>query len=267
MPIELPKTIQSHDEVAENLRPLYVAVDGQPGLHFKDVTGMQNAFVETKGKFQEAQAKIAQLTDAQKQYEGIDIAKVRDLMAKEDEIRRNAANQPAEIQQFKTQLEQTYQGKVTAAQQQANTYKSLIESQVRDDAVRNALKAAGVRDDRLDQAARLMGEKVSVAWDPNTGVARAAILKADGLPVLNPSTGDNMTAVDIAQQFRKDIPEWFKAEAGNGGGSNGNNTQAPTEGDPRKWTMAQQRAFATAHGEAALQNRIMEAAKAGAAAA
>lgn len=259
MPIALPDKLDSLDDLAPNLKPLYVPAEGGNGFVFKDITGMQNAFTQTKEKLQTATAQIAQLADANKAWEGFKLDEVKDLVAKKESIERMAANQPAEIQAMKIALEQSYGGKITAAEAKANQLRQHIEKTVRSEAVRTALAQGGVRQDRLEQAEQLVGGMISVIWDAN-GNPKAAILGENNMPKFNPETTNEMTPADVVGNFKKQLPEWFTANAGNGGGANGGNTPAPTDGaNVLKWTPAQHEAYAKQHGEAALQALIKQA--------
>jgi hypothetical protein len=258
--LTLPKEIASHDEVDPSLRPLYVPKEGGTGFVFKDITGMQNAFVATKTQLQTT---TAQLTAAQQQLEGwkdYKLDEVKALVASKAEIEAAKAGLPAELNTIKTQLAQTYEGTIQAAKKEANTYKGQIESGVRESAVRDALIASGARTDRIDQLAKLVAPTISVIWGAD-GKPRAAIMGDNNMPKLNPETANEMSVADIVAGFKKDLPEWFAAQAGSGGGASGQTVVAPTEGDPRKWTVDQQRAYAKVHGETALQQLILNSAK------
>lgn len=209
------------DGVPEAMRSLYIEKDGQFHLDVtgvEDVTGLKSALGKERDAAKDAKRMLA---DLQKQFEGIDPTKVRDMLkhldnseeAKllaegklDDVVAKRTEKLRGELQR---QLDEAG-GKVKAADDRASKF----SQRVLDNHIRAAATKAGVHAQAIDDA--LIRGRSIFTLDENGDPVQ---MDNDGKAVLGKDGKTLFSPVEWLESMKEAAPHWFPAGAGGSGAS------------------------------------------------
>jgi hypothetical protein len=214
----VPLVADSLDSVPEPQRALYVERDGKFHLDvigLEDTKGLKSALESERQAARDAEKRRKEI---EKQYEGIDPVKVKEIMSRfdnDEELKLIAAGKISEVvekrmERQRADLERQVEAEranTEAANKRADAY---IQS-VLDNAIRSA---AGELHKYAVEDALLLGRQIFKL----DAEGNAVQLGSDGRPVMGKDGKTPFGPAEWLEGMKKTKPHWFPASSSGGGG-------------------------------------------------
>jgi hypothetical protein len=221
MPLEL--VVEKLDVVPEALRSLYVEADGKYKLDVngvEDVSGLKKSIAKERDA---AQAAINRAKELEKQFEGIDPVKTRELYSRlenDEEAKLIAAGKTNEVFEKRTERLRTEHQKVLDAEaakaKQAEERVKAMSLRVIDNHIRAAAAKAGIHPQAIEDA--LYRGRSIFALDESDNAVQ---LDEGGKPIMGKDGKTPFSPLEWLESMKQEAPHWFPATS-SGGGATGN---------------------------------------------
>lgn len=243
----LPFEVDTLDSIPETVRDQYVESEGGKFRldldGYEDPAGLKSALEKERS---EKKDRDRQLREMQKQYDGIDPEKTREMLSRleqDEESKLIAEGKMDEVINQRTErMRSDFESKLTQAQQEAEaakTFAGKFRSRVLSDEIRSAASKIGIVDTAVTDAVYRAKELFEVDDEGNVVPTEAAGLDANGKP-LTPETW--------LESMRDNASHWFPTPKG--GGAPGNDGKG--SGQKRSAMSAEQKhAYIQKHGQQA----------------
>jgi len=220
----LALVVDKLDAVAETARALYVEKDGKFHLDvdgLEDTSGLKTALQKERDAAKEAK-RIAK--EIEQRFEGIDPAKVREMMTRlenDGEAALIAAGKIDEViakrtEKFKAESARQI-ADAQAAAKAADARAAKFSQRVLDNHIRQAATKAGLHQHAIEDALFRARSMFTLGDDGD-----AIQLGADGAPVLGKDGKTPFSPSEWLEGMKETAPHWFPAgSSGGGGGGNG----------------------------------------------
>jgi len=243
----LPFEVDSLDNIPETVRDQYVEAEGGKFRldldGYEDPTGLKSALEKERSEKKE---RDRQLREMQKQFDGIDPEKTREMLSRleqDEEAKLIAEGKMDEVIQQRTErMRADYDRKLTDAQKEAEaakTFAGKFRSRVLSDEIRSAAAKVGIVDTAVTDAVYRAKDLFEVDNEGNVVPTEAAGLDASGKP---------LTPESWLESMRDSASHWFPTPKG--GQAPGNDGKGG--GQKRSAMTAEQKhAYIQKHGQQA----------------
>lgn len=260
MPIGLPPTLATLDDVEEPVKQFYEA--GEDGVFkltsiealkntSKNAKTERNAAIEKNKAYEAEVAKWKSL--------GATPEEIQDVMSKKSQFDEFDQTKGVEIAKIREDITRTYEGKLKAESTEKITYREAAEDTAREVQLERAYAAAGVNDVGKKFLGGDLAKHIKFEWQGNKPTMK--LVGDDGKEMLNKETYDPLTLAELVGSYKTDAPFMFDSTFKKGGGSGASEgskgEEAPANKKPVDWTFSEIKNYNLKHGDPEAFNKLV----------